>query len=391
MKFFIINNLFEPYARGGTETVVKLISRSLAAYGQVVLITSHPHRDEFEEKDGLKIYRFNPKNFYYLLDDYRQPYFKKFFWHLKDLGAFGLRRKLKKLIKAERPDVILTHNLKGLGLGLFKTVSRSKILHCHTLHDYQLLEPHGSMFRNGHGSGLKGFGYQFYRLITRSLIGSPETVIAPSKFVLDKHLKYGFFKDSVKKLALPNPVGGSFPQISRQKSDYLRVVYLGQVEEHKGVEFLTAAFKKFNDRRFKLDVYGDGSRLAEVKRLAAGDSRIRIHGHIDHKDLSELFGKTDILVVPSLWWENSPTVIYEAYLHKVPVIVSAAGGSKELVINGQTGWVFKTGDAADLAEKLKLALREKITLPQMGRNGFNLIDDFIDSKYCAKLVDLCRK
>ena len=84
-------------------------------------------------------------------------------------------------------------------------------------------------------------------------------------------------------------------------------------------------------------------------------------------------------------------MIYEAYLHKVPVIVSDAGGAKELVINGQTGWLFKSGDTQDLIEKLKLALREKITLPQMGRNGFNLIDDFMADKYGAKIVDLCRQ
>src|SRR3989339_358977 len=340
MKFFIINNLFEPYSRGGTERVDKIISQSLAKRGQVVLITSSPHQDKVEEKDGLKICRFKPKNFYYPLDDQAQSYFKKFFWHLRDLGACGLRRKLKKLIKEEKPDVILTHNLKGLGLGLFRTVRQSKILHCHTLHDYQLLEPHGSMFRNGRNSKMKGFFYQLYRLITRRLINSPEAIIAPSKFVLDKHLTYGFFKKSVKKLVLPNPVAVNFPLLFRQKSDYLRVVYLGQVEEHKGVEFLTDAFRRFNDRRFKLDIYGGGSRLKNVKTLAEGGQRITVHGPIGYEKLDEIFAQNDVLVVPSVWWENSPTVIYEAYLHKVPVIVSDAGGAKELVINGQTGWLF---------------------------------------------------
>ena len=163
------------------------------------------------------------------------------------------------------------------------------------------------------------------------------------------------------------------------------------MEEHKGVEFLTDAFRRFNDRRFKLDIYGGGSRLKNVKTLAEGGQRITVHGPIGYEKLDELFAQTDVLVVPSVWWENSPTVIYEAYLHKVPVIVSDAGGAKELVINGQTGWLFKSGDTQDLIEKLKLALREKITLPQMGRNGFNLIDDFMADKYGAKIVDLCRQ
>ena len=61
----------------------------------------------------------------------------------------------------------------------------------------------------------------------------------------------------------------------------------------------------------------------------------------------------DVLVVPSLWWENAPLTIHEAFLSKTPVVTSDIGGMKELVQHGVNGLHFKAGDAADLASVLR--------------------------------------
>jgi glycosyltransferase involved in cell wall biosynthesis len=57
-------------------------------------------------------------------------------------------------------------------------------------------------------------------------------------------------------------------------------------------------------------------------------------------------------VVPSLWWENSPITIHEAFLAGVPVVASDQGGMAELVQDGVNGFLFRMGDAADLARAL---------------------------------------
>ena len=61
----------------------------------------------------------------------------------------------------------------------------------------------------------------------------------------------------------------------------------------------------------------------------------------------------DLLVVPSLWAENSPLVIHEAFLHGTPVLASDIGGIPELVRRGVSGELFRAGDARDLAVKLR--------------------------------------
>jgi len=66
----------------------------------------------------------------------------------------------------------------------------------------------------------------------------------------------------------------------------------------------------------------------------------------------------DVVVVPSLWYENSPNVILEAFAHRTPVIVSDLGGMAELVEEGVNGLCFPPGEAASLATALRRLIEE---------------------------------
>jgi glycosyltransferase involved in cell wall biosynthesis len=71
------------------------------------------------------------------------------------------------------------------------------------------------------------------------------------------------------------------------------------------------------------------------------------------------------LVVPSLWYENSPNVILEAFAHGTPVIASNHGGLSELVQDGRNGLLFPPGDAASLGRQLQQLLDEPDLLPRL--------------------------
>src|SRR5262249_35036787 len=64
------------------------------------------------------------------------------------------------------------------------------------------------------------------------------------------------------------------------------------------------------------------------------------------------------LVVPSIWPENSPLVIHEAFLASIPVVASRIGGIPELVADGQNGLLFDPGSAADLRRVINRLLTE---------------------------------
>jgi glycosyltransferase involved in cell wall biosynthesis len=76
--------------------------------------------------------------------------------------------------------------------------------------------------------------------------------------------------------------------------------------------------------------------------------------------MATLMADTDWVIVPSIWWENAPLVIQEAFHHKRPVICSGIGGMAEAVRNGIDGMWFRAGDAAHLAEKMTAALEPEL-------------------------------
>jgi glycosyltransferase involved in cell wall biosynthesis len=89
--------------------------------------------------------------------------------------------------------------------------------------------------------------------------------------------------------------------------------------------------------------------------FAATDATVTHAGPYDHAVLPRLMAETDWVVVPSTWWENSPLVIQEAFMHGRPVICSDVGGMAEKVAHGVNGLHFRVGSPESLAETLATA------------------------------------
>jgi glycosyltransferase involved in cell wall biosynthesis len=121
---------------------------------------------------------------------------------------------------------------------------------------------------------------------------------------------------------------------------------------------------------------------------------VTIAGAYERGRISRLMASIDWVVVPSIWWENSPLVIQEAFLHGRPIICSDIGGMAEKVEHGVSGLHFRRGDAEHLAEVMKKAaetpglwdrLRSGIpAVHSMARHIRRLSDVYLD------LIDLYR-
>ena len=107
------------------------------------------------------------------------------------------------------------------------------------------------------------------------------------------------------------------------------------------------------DIPFELHIAGDGSLAEMVANRALHNPRIHFHGFIPLNHLARFFATTDAVVVPSLCYENSPTVIYESFAIGVPVIASHIGGIPELIQEGENGWLVEPGDETALMRALK--------------------------------------
>ena len=227
--------------------------------------------------------------------------------------------------KNEKVDLVITHNLRGLGFWTVRALKNIK--HIHILHDIQLIHPSGLMIQNEEEKINNVFAKLYFN-ITKKILASPNFAISPSAWLLEEHIARGFFKKS-KKIVLPNPAEISESTKSHDRADgQIKFLYVGEIEKHKGIFLLIEAFlqcRKYYEN-ISLDVIGKGSGEADLPRIQG----INYLGWKTKKEVASAMVSSDCLIVPSLCYENSPTVIYEAANSCLPVIASRIGGIGEL-------------------------------------------------------------
>ncbi|MCR4312312.1 MAG: glycosyltransferase, partial [Candidatus Uhrbacteria bacterium] len=121
MKIGIVTNLYPPYARGGAENViVRTVEQLLALGHDVFVISAQPKEKGRNVTLGRlsleRVYRFFPNNIYFTLDDHAYPWGVRLFWHIIDAFSWSGAEAVRTVLRDERPDVVITHNLKGIGL-----------------------------------------------------------------------------------------------------------------------------------------------------------------------------------------------------------------------------------------------------------------------------------
>lgn len=202
-----------------------------------------------------------------------------------------------------------------------------------------------------------------------------DLAIAPSRFLRGKLLDtgrfdahrvlysdYGTLTDNVRPLArAPDPQGR------------VRFGFVGSLIWYKGVDVLVRAMGQLAGTKAVLHVFGDfrpeadahHSELARLARETGG--AVEFHGRFDNARIAEVYEGIDVLVVPSVWFENSPITIHESFLFRTPLVVSDIGGMAELVRDGVDGLHFRVGDARDLARVLRRFVDEPDLVARLSR------------------------
>jgi glycosyltransferase involved in cell wall biosynthesis len=146
----------------------------------------------------------------------------------------------------------------------------------------------------------------------------------------------------------------------------LRIGYVGTLVWHKGVHVLLDAVRSLPASSYELKIFGDTNvfpeYVADLRTRAAG-LPVAFKGAFDLQRTSDVYGQIDVLVVPSLWLENSPLVIHEAFMAGVPVVGARIGGIVDLVEEGRNGRLYDPSSPALLAT----ILRELIDAPELAR------------------------
>jgi glycosyltransferase involved in cell wall biosynthesis len=200
---------------------------------------------------------------------------------------------------------------------------------------------------------------------------SAARILSPSRFLIDQMARAGIPRERLDLFQHGIPERVATPRLRRERST-LRLGFLGQIAPHKGVHVVIEAVRAVRVGSVELVIGGhlhrDSDYVSRLRRLASNDPRIVFGGPVENEALGEFFASIDLLVVPSVWYENSPFVIHEARMAGVPVLASDLGGMAELVRHDVDGLLARPGDPASFAEQIGRVVTDPTLLPRLRAN-----------------------
>ncbi|HSK40036.1 MAG TPA: glycosyltransferase family 4 protein [Arenibaculum sp.] len=311
-------------------------------------------------------------------------HFDRFFQSQIDLH--GIVPDLTALLRSFRPDVVHIHHVLLLGVEMLflirRIVPEAKIVY--TLHDYYpICANDGQMVTVRDRALCTAAGpdachrcfpdrtpdqFVLREKHLKTLFGLVDRFLAPSRFLRDRYVAWGLAAERIEVVPNGRPAAAATPP-RPGSADGRRDVfgYFGNLNPFKGVTVAldaAARLAEAGETGFSLRIHGgapfqtDEFKVEVAAGLRACRGRASAHGAYRREEMADLLDRVDWVLVPSVWWENAPLVIQEAFQQGRPVICSNIGGMAEAVRDGVDGLHFRTGDAADLARVMVRAMSE---------------------------------
>lgn len=339
---------FPPHGGGSEKYAYEVARRLHEDYKwRVVVITSGERygKDTKEEMDGLTVYRLG-----YGLKFSNTPF------------SFGWFGKIRKILKAERPDVINIHMpVPGIGdVTSFLAGKTPIVLSYHAL----------SMRKGKSFPDILIWLYEHWPL--RKLLNRAERIICSSPSVRTSFLKDYLYKSSVITTAVDTDLFKPDPSKKAKHPTVVFVAGLGRSEQHKGLRTLIDALvivrKTIPDAH--LTIVGEGDMRKEyeeyIKQIGLQDV-VSFRGRLAGKALAEAYQEAHLFALPTTN-DNSPTVILEAMACELPVVSTGIGNIPALVTNGKTGFLVDPTPQT-FAEKISELLKDPQRSSSFGKNA----------------------
>ncbi len=391
MRVLHIVHQYPPEAVGGTEFYTQAVARSLAAHGHTVAVfcPSHEAPDPahplvFTLEDGIRVYRV-PVG----MRSANTVFFNSF-------TQRALSAAFATVLQRERPDLIHLQHLMGLPVRLIDQIVASGIPFIVTLHDYWYVCANAQLLTNtrqeicagprwwlncgqcalaraGHPNWLMLapaiaplMGYR-QRLLSRAL-RQAAWLVAPTEFVRETYRRLGAPANRIHLIPHGIDLPAAMPVAAPRLTQTLRVSYIGGLAWQKGVHVAIEAVNGLPDQAAQLTVYGDMTAfpayVSGLKQLAQ-HPQIHFAGRLAHAEVWQALRDSDIVVVPSLWYETASLIIQEAFAAGVPVIASDLGALHERVRDNVDGLLVAPGDVSAWRAALQRCATEPDLLPRL--------------------------
>jgi len=433
MKVVLTIHHFPPNYRAGAEIYTFRLAGWLIRHGhtvEVVCVESITHGENsdiecmHEIYEGVSVWRL-----YFNLEQKSNPFYYGF--DNPEIGVW-----FTEFLQRERPDIVHINSCYLLSVSTINAVKQLLLPLIVTLHDFwfvcpriTLLKPTGKLCsvpdnpaecawclatekrrfrwiekRSSQTASIPAHTFLVSQPVNHWLGIYPDTnailerrkilidalrqadlILSPSEFLRNVFIKQGIAPDKIvySRLGLDTSHWIVPEEMQREQSDDLHITYIGQIAPHKGVHLLINAFKKldFSRRNARLKIYGDLTVFfkytVSLQKEAKGITSIEFAGRFENYRVAEIFNQTDVAVVPSIWYENSPIAIMESLTTGTPVVTADLGGMPELVKHDVNGLLFEAGSSDDLARQLQRLLDTPTLVASLAANArpVRLIDD----------------
>jgi colanic acid/amylovoran biosynthesis glycosyltransferase len=184
------------------------------------------------------------------------------------------------------------------------------------------------------------------------------------------------------------------PRVPLDQIEGFRILYVGSLEQRKGVDLLVGAFARRRQADWRLEIIGDGperTRLEEMVRTENLSDSIVFRGAQSNEAVRAAMLRSSLLVVPSRigarnQTEGLPTVIVEAFAARLPVVATRLTGIPEIVLHEETGLLFEMEDVAGLGDALVRMAEDPARAARWAAAGRALVEAEFDQKKNAKLL-----
>lgn len=322
------------------------------------------------------------------------------------------RTELLSMVADRRPDVVHVHNtFPLLSASVLSACTDARVPAVVSIHNYRLACPGGLFYREGHlchdcagTMGLAGLRRGCYRgsplqtapIVVANAVQRRAWRTLPSAYVFVSAAE----REALECLRLPperqfvkwNLVPA--PPLEHCPRSH-QVIFMGRLDESKGLAVLMEGWERFRTGSvsglLRLVIAGTGPMEDRVRAWAQHFDDVEVVGLLDARDCRRLAARSLAAVVPSVWQETFGLVAVEAMSNGLAVVGADIGAIAELIADGETGALFRAGDAAALATVLYDVAARPGRWRQMGEAARQLYEARFESTgNIAQLLEIYR-
>lgn len=307
---------------------------------------------------------------------------------------YDAEHRLRKLIRDTKPDAVyILHEVNHLSPSIIRAAHKEGVRVVHRIsdffmfcakydflcgdeiceaclhRDYRAAIEHRCVKNSNAGTRLRVAAMKLYW--KTGVFDEVDHYISTCEFSRKKLIEGGIPEEKI--TCVPTFIDATAIQPCYEHDHYF--LFLGRMAHQKGTIYAIQAMEYLKDTDYVLKITGEITEAPEDQALwnyiqeHGLEKKIVFTGFKHGAELEALISRATCIVCPAIWYENMPNTVIEAYAYGKPVVASRIGSLAEIVVDGETGYLFSMKDARDMSKQLKKLVDDETLSGWLGQNA----------------------